>query len=352
MSEATVPYDAILLLSFGGPEGPDDVIPFLENVTRGRGIPRERLEQVGGHYYLFGGVSPINGQCRELLAALEPALAEAGIDLPVYWGNRNWHPMLADTVARMKADGVRRALAVATSAFSSYSACRQYLDDIAKARAAVGEGAPEIDKLAPYWNHPGFLETMIASTEAALARAREASAVEDAGRRILFTAHSIPTAMAETCDYETELREASALIAAAAAPGLAFELVFQSRSGPPTQPWLEPDVCDRLRELSADGVASVVLVPVGFVSDHMEVLYDLDTEAKTVAEELGLSLVRAATVGTAPRFVAGLVELLGDRIAGRPSRSIGSRGARPFPCEPGCCAYTPRRPAPSPEARS
>lgn len=354
----TVPFDAVLLLSFGGPEGPDEVMPFLENVTRGRGIPRERLEAVAEHYLHFGGRSPINDECRALIAALEAELAEHGPHLPVYWGNRNWHPMLADTLARMADDGVKRAVALVTSAYSSYSACRQYLDDIEKARATVGERAPLVEKIAPYWNHPGFLRTMMDKTKAALvelagARADEAAASSAAGgeadldparTRLVFTAHSVPMAMAETCDYVAELREASAIVAAAVAPGLSWDLVWQSRSGPPSQPWLEPDVCDHLRTLAGEGVDAVVLIPIGFVADHMEVKYDLDTEARAVTDELGMKMTRAKCVGSAPRFVAGLRDLLVAHIEGHPAEALGDRGARPTPCSPGCCAYTPARP--------
>lgn len=341
MSYTLPPIDAVLLLSFGGPEGPDDVVPFLENVTRGRNIPRERLEEVGKHYFLFGGVSPINAQCRELLAALRAELARHGPDLPVYWGNRNWQPLLADTLRQMADDGVRRAVAVATSAYSSYSACRQYLDDIDKARAAVGERAPIVEKLPPFYNHPGFIETMAANTRAAFAR----MSVESSKIRLVFTAHSIPTAMAATCDYEAELREAAALVAERAAPAdCVWDLVFQSRSGPPTQPWLEPDVCDHLRALRKAGVAGVVVVPIGFVADHMEVKYDLDTQAREVADEIGLEMERALAVGAAPTFVAGLRELLACHIEERRPPTLGTKGPRPFPCRPGCCAYTPQRP--------
>ena len=331
-------YDAVLLVSFGGPEGPDDVVPFLENVTRGRNIPRERLREVGQHYFLFGGVSPINAACRTLIAALEGELARHGPRLPIYWGNRNWHPMLEDTVRRMADDGIRRAVAVATAAYSSYSACRQYLDDIERARAAVGERAPVIEKIPPFWNHPGFIETMAENTACALRELGDASA---SLTRIIFTAHSIPHAMAATCAYEAELREASALVAERAAPGFAWELAYQSRSGPPTQPWLEPDVRDRLRELRTGGVRSVVLVPIGFVADHMEVLYDLDTDARSMAQEIGLKITRATTVGSAPVFVAALRELIADHITGRSPRTLGTRGPRPYPCAPGCCAYSP-----------
>jgi ferrochelatase len=336
------PFDAVLLLSFGGPEGPDDVVPFLENVTRGRGIPRERLEEVGKHYFLFGGVSPINAQCRELLGALRAELERNGPALPVYWGNRNWHPMLVDTVRQMADDGVRRAVAVATSAYSSYSACRQYLDDIDAARAAAGARAPKIEKLPPFWNHPGFIETMATHTRTALARMD----TQPAKTRLVFTAHSIPTAMAATCDYEVELREASALVAQRVSPRnapLGWDLVFQSRSGPPTQPWLEPDVCEHLRRLRDGGIDGVVVVPIGFVADHMEVKYDLDTQARAVADEVGLRMERALAVGAAPSFVTGLRELIACHIAGRTPPALGTRGPRPFPCRPGCCAYAPQR---------
>ncbi|MEE8311041.1 MAG: ferrochelatase [Candidatus Binatia bacterium] len=334
-------YDAVLLVSFGGPDGPDDVVPFLENVTRGRGVPRERLEQVGQHYSLFGGVSPINGLCRELVAALEDVLKREGPDLPVYWGNRNWRPMLEETIGRMAEDGVRRAVAVATSAYSSYSACRQYLDDIERAREVVGEAAPVIEKIPPFWNHPGFIETMADNARAALGRLQGEGA--ERSTRLVFTAHSIPTAMAGTCDYEVELREASALVAERAAPGLDWELVYQSRSGPPGVPWLEPDVCDHLRAIRTAGVERAVLVPIGFVADHMEVVYDLDIEARDVADEIGLAISRAPAAGSAPRFVSGLREALVAHMEGREPAVLGTRRPSPDPCAPGCCAYTPRR---------
>lgn len=338
MNTRLPPIDAVLLLSFGGPEGPDDVIPFLENVTRGRNIPRARLEEVGRHYLLFGGVSPINEHCRGLLAALASELERNGPRLPVYWGNRNWHPMLADTVHTMADDGVRRAVAVATSAFSSYSGCRQYLEDIERARAAVGARAPHIEKIPPFWNHSGFLETMadhVRRDLASLDVARDPGSV-----RVVFTAHSIPRSMAAACDYEAELREASSVVAQRAAAGLTWDLVYQSRSGPPTQPWLEPDVCDHLRDLHAHGVERVALVPIGFVADHMEVKYDLDTQARAVADELGLEMVRVATVGAAPRFVEGLRDLIACHVDGRAPSVLGTRGPRPDPCRPDCCAYT------------
>lgn len=347
MRHELLPFDAVLLLSFGGPEGPDDVIPFLENVTRGRGIPRERLEEVGKHYFLFGGVSPINSQCRELVIALRAELDRSGLDLPVYWGNRNWSPMLADTLRAMADDGMRRAVAVATSAYSSYSSCRQYLEDIVRARAEVGERAPIIEKLPPYYNHAGFIETMAPLTQDALARLN----LHSSRMRLVFTAHSLPTAMAEVCDYEDQLREAAALVAERVTPSgsneVQWSLVFQSRSGPPTQPWLTPDVCDHLRALREAGVEGVVVVPVGFVGDHMEVKYDLDTEARGVADAIGLRMERALAVGAAPTFVAGLRQLIFCHVKGKTPPTLGRRGAQPFPCPPGCCAYTPRRAEPS-----
>ncbi|HYC57016.1 MAG TPA: ferrochelatase [Candidatus Binatia bacterium] len=333
-------FDAVLLLSFGGPEGPDEVMPFLERVTAGRGVPRQRLEQVAAHYMLFGGVSPINEECRKLIAALQAELEARGIALPVYWGNRNAPPFLEDTVRKMARDGIGRAVAIATSAYSSYSACRQYLDDIERARTVVGEGAPVIEKLAPYWNHPGFIETMAEHTRAALA------SLGDANRprvRLLFTAHSIPTAMATTSDYVAELEEACALVAARSAPELAHELVYQSRSGTAVQPWLEPDVRDRLRALASDGVREIVLVPIGFVADHMEVKFDLDIEAAAVASECGIRLARAEAVGASPRFAAGLVDMIEDHVMGRPTSTLGARGPRPWPCAPACCVYSPHR---------
>lgn len=334
MTEVT-DYDAILIVSFGGPEAPDEVVPFLENVTRGRGIPRERLEQVGEHYFMFGGKSPINDQCRALIAALEQELRTRSIDLPVYWGNRNWDPMLADTVRQMTEDGVNSAIAFVTSATSSYSGCRQYRENIESARHEVGPAAPRIDKIRQFYDHPGFIEPMIDNVRAALDAAGPDS-------RLVFTAHSIPTSMAETSDYEAQLREASRLIAGGVG-ATEWDLVWQSRSGPPQIPWLEPDVNDHLEELADGGVSSVTLVPVGFISDHMEVLYDLDTEAVATAERLGLKLDRAATVGIDPRFVAMIVELVEERRSGGPRRALGELAVRPDFCPADCCP-PPSRP--------
>lgn len=330
-------HDAVLLLSFGGPEGPEDVMPFLDNVLRGRGVPDDRKRAVAEHYHLFGGVSPINGQNRALLDALRAELAANGPDLPVYWGNRNWHPMLADTVATMRDDGIRRALVFVTSAFGSYSGCRQYLDDLDAAREAV-PGAPELDKLRLYWDHPGFVTAVAEGLAPVLAAA-------PADPLVLFTAHSIPVAMAAGAPYERQLREAAGLVAQRC--GVArWELAFQSRSGPPSQPWLEPDVGDRIRE-AAGTERAVVACPLGFVSDHMEVVYDLDTEASAIAAEVGVTLLRAPTAGTHPAFVSMIRELVAERLDdAAPRRSLSVEGPWPDHCPAGCCPPL-RRPAPA-----
>jgi protoporphyrin/coproporphyrin ferrochelatase len=332
-------YDAFLLVSFGGPEGTDEVIPFLENVTRGRGVPRQRLEQVAEHYYHFGGVSPINQQCRDLLAAIEKDFAAAALDLPVYWGNRNWRPLLADTMAAMAADGRRHAVAFVTSPYSSYSSCRQYLEDIERARAQAGPGAPRADKLRPYFNHPGFIEPAAAAARAAAATLPAAAAE---GFDLVFTAHSIPEAMASASGpaggaYPEQLAEASRLVAGRLGGARSWRLAYQSRSGPPSVPWLEPDVGDCLAELAAAGSAGVVLVPIGFVSDHMEVVYDLDVEAMQAAARLGLPLARAATPSTDPRFVAMITELVRERLGEVPARALGDQGPAFGTCQDGCC---------------
>jgi protoporphyrin/coproporphyrin ferrochelatase len=303
-----VSYDAILIVSFGGPEAVPEVLPFLENVLRGRNVPRERLLAVAEHYYHFGGRSPINGHCRELIAALQKEIA-----LPVYWGNRNWHPMLAETVRQMAADGVRQALAIATSAYSSYSGCRQYIENIAAARAEVGERAPEIHKLPPFCGHPLFLQANVERVGDALARVpleRRADA------RLVFTAHSIPVSMAGTCRYEEQLLHTARHVSKAVEHA-EWDLVWQSRSGPPGQPWLEPDILGHLRVLAEDGVKDVVAAPIGFLSDHMEVLYDLDVEAAGRCHALGVEFVRAQTVGTHPLVIRMLRELIEDRQLGR-----------------------------------
>ena len=275
--------DALLVVSFGGPEGQDDVIPFLQNVLRGRQVPAERVEEVASHYRRFGGVSPINSQVRALIAALQDELAASHIDLPVYWGNRNWHPFLSDTIQQMAVDGRQRALAFITSPYS-YSGRRQYLDDVEAARVKVGDRAPVVEELPVFYNHPGFVEANADNLRAALAAAGDGAAVA-------FTAHSIPTAMEESAEYVAQVTETARLVARQA--GLAnWCLVYQSRSGPPTQPWLEPDIGEHLQALAHNGVAKVVVAPIGFISDHMEVIYDLDVQAREMAEGLGLTFVR------------------------------------------------------------
>jgi len=327
-------YDAILIVSFGGPEGRDEVIPFLENVLRGKNVPRERLLEVAEHYYHFDGVSPINQQCRALISALADELAEHGPQLPIYWGNRNWQPLLADALRKMKQDGVKRALALVTSVFSSYSGCRQYLEDIERARAEVGEGAPQVDKLRTFFNHPGFIDTMQDRVQTALDQIPKE---RHNATQIVFTAHSIPLAMASGCDYEKQLTEACRLVMEAF-PAQSWRLVYQSRSGPPSQPWLEPDVCDYLRELHAGGkITDVVLVPIGFISDHMEVLFDLDTEARQFCHEIGLNMVRAATAGTHPKFIGMLRELVMERTSGAERRYLGTLGPSHDECPADCC---------------
>jgi len=333
-------YDALLVVSFGGPEGPDDVMPFLENVLRGRPVSDERKREVAQHYLHFGGKSPIGDQCRALVAALSAELRAHGPALPVYWGNRNWHPMLEDTLRRMADDGVRRALAFMTSAYSSYSGCRQYRENVAAARAAVGERAPEVDKLRVFYNHPGFILPMARNVAAAL---DQVPAERRARAALAFTAHSIPLGMAQGSNYETQLREACRLVGeqVGRADG---RLVFQSRSGTPTQPWLEPDVGAHLRALKDAGAADVVLVPIGFISDHMEVMFDLDVEAAALARELGLHLVRARTVGTDPEFVGMIRELVQERTAGTPRRALGDLGPNHDVCPEDCCLAGAGRP--------
>lgn len=328
------PYEALLVLSFGGPERPEDVLPFLENVTRGRNVPRERLLAVAEHYHHFGGKSPINEQNRALIDALAAEFERHGPRLPIYFGNRNWHPFLTDTVRKMSADGIRRALVLFTSAFSSYSGCRQYRENIEAAQREVGAAAPQLDRLRMFFNHPLFIETMAERLSQAL---DQVPAERRANAILVFTAHSIPLGMAQNCQYETQLREACALVAASF-PGHAWRLAFQSRSGPPTQPWLEPDILDALRELAGQGVKNVVVVPIGFVSDHLEVLYDLDFEAQQLSESLGLNMVRAGTAGTAAKFVAMIRELVLERIEpGQARRAVGSFGPSHDVCPVDCC---------------
>ncbi len=327
-------YDALLVLSFGGPEGPDDVMPFLENVTRGRNVPKERLVEVSEHYLHFGGVSPINDQNRALILALKDEFDKSGVSLPIYFGNRNWRPFVTDTIRQMARDGVQRALVFVTSAMSSYSGCRQYREDVLRAKEEVGPGAPEFDKIRVFYNHPGFIGPMaqlVCETIERIPKKRKSTT------RFVFTAHSIPLSMARHCAYELQLDEASRLIAELA--GLPqHQIAYQSRSGPPHIPWLEPDILDKLRELRDDGASDVVIVPVGFISDHMEVLFDLDTEAQDVASDLGLRLHRVPTVGTHPDFVRMIRDLVVERTSDRPERAaLGTRGPNHDICPVSCC---------------
>ncbi len=349
MQPDTAPYDALLVVSFGGPEGPDDVLPFLQNVTRGRDVPRERLLEVAEHYAGFGGVSPISAQNRALVRALEADFEANGLDLPVYWGNRNWTPYLADTMRRMADDGVTRVLALLTSAYSSYPGCRQYREDLAGALALLGDRAPVVDRVRHYFNHPSFVETMVASTVTALESLDTPDARLDA--RLVCVTHSIPEPMSDASGpsggaYVAQHLDVARLVAAGVAAATGYEqpvdLVYCSRSGPPSQPWLEPDVNDHLETLAAAGVPGIVLVPIGFVSDHMEVKYDLDTEAAATAARLGLPLVRVPTVGTAPTFVAGVRELVLERAASVRGESpvrgaLGELGPSHDICPSGCC---------------
>ena len=324
--------DSVLLLSFGGPEGPDDVRPFLENVTRGRDVPPERLAQVEKQYLRHGGVSPINEQNRALLAALGSELARRGAPLACYWGNRNWHPYLADTIRQMADEGRRNAAVIVTSAFSSYSGCRQYHEDLARA-AAEADGAPKLTRVRVYGNHPGFAGAMAERVREAVDGAQLRDSVHT-----LFTAHSLPRRMAAACDYEAQLADVAEIVAATAGLTGETEVVYQSRSGPPQVPWLGPDVNDRLVELGGQGVNPVLVVPLGFVSDHMEVLVDLDTRARSAAARAGITMVRARTVGTHPLFVEALVDLVEETAGLRSDRpAVGRLGPRPDSCAPGCC---------------
>lgn len=331
----TPSFDALIVVSFGGPEGMNDVIPFLENVLRGRNVPRERMLQVAKHYELFGGVSPINEQNRQLIAALKKKLADKGPNLPIYFGNRNWNPLLADTIRQMRDDGIQNALAFVTSAYSSYSSCRQYLENIAAARSVVGDDAPRVEKIRAFYNHPLFIQANVENMRSAL---QKIPAEQRTNAQFVFTAHSIPMTMAKNCDYEAQLNETSRLTAEAL--GIQqWRLVYQSRSGSPAQPWLGPDVGDYLRELRAAGATDVVIAPVGFVSDHMEIVYDLDTEAKALCDELGLNMIRAATAGTHPMFVEMIRELIMERMDPEmPRRFVGLNEPRVDACKSDCCS--------------
>ncbi len=328
-------YDAVLVVSFGGPESREEVIPFLENVLRGRNIPRERILAVAEHYYHFEGKSPINQQTRELIAALKATLESNGTALPIYWGNRNWHPLLPDTLRKMKEDGIGRAVGFVTSAYSSYSSCRQYREDIARAQLEVGPGAPEVDKLRPFFNHPAFVEATVERVRDAL-QAIPATAQRDV--QIVYVAHSIPLTMANTSDYVRQLEEVRRLVSIA----LGHKndaLVYQSRSGAPGQPWLEPDILDYLREVKTRNLASaVVLAPISFISDHMEVLYDLDVAARNLCDSLGVVMTRAGTVGLHPKFIGMIRDLILERTKPQSERrAVGSLGPRPDTCAENCC---------------
>ncbi|MDA3038217.1 MAG: ferrochelatase [Actinomycetota bacterium] len=343
-------FDALLVLSFGGPEGQDDVLTFLRNVTRGRDVPDDRLAVVAEQYAQFGGRSPINDQCRALIAALEVELGGYDDRLPIYWGNRNWTPYLGDTVQQMADDGVRRALVFVTSAFGSYSGCRQYREDLDRARARVGEAAPELVKLRLFHNHPGFLVPVAERVRTALDRHLSAGpgSVDPSTHRLLFTAHSLPQSMAAGCDYEAQLRASAQEVVRLCGHHLTqgWELAYQSRSGPPQVPWLEPDVGDRIEALAATGAERVTVMPLGFISDHMEVIYDLDTLAARRATDCGVQFVRVPTVGTDPRFVTMIRELIEERTLGNRPVAIGSLPPWPNDCPPGHCPPPSRPPTP------
>ena len=350
-------YDALLLVSFGGPEGPDDVVPFLENVTRGRGVPRERLVEVGAHYDTFGGVSPINAQNRELRTAIESDLRDAGLELPVFWGNRNWAPYLSEAMESMKAAGLERVLCFVTSAYSSYSGCRQYRENLADALVAI-DGAGEsgesggfvvIDKVRHYFDHPGFVEPMVDSVLTAYAQLDVGGLPgpdRPGGVELVFTTHSVPVSIADTAGptggaYVAQHRAVAERITTIASQRLGrelvWDLVFQSRSGPPHVPWLEPDICDHLTSMRARGAAGAVMIPIGFVSDHVEVIWDLDTEAMQQARDIGLPCVRASTVGVDPRFVSMVRELVLERVGLTPARALSDLGPSHDVCPANCC---------------
>jgi len=340
-------FDAFLLVSFGGPEGPEDVMPFLRNVTRGRGIPEERLAAVAEHYYHLRGVSPINSVNRALLAALGVEFSERGIGLPLYWGNRNWKPYIADAERQMRYDGIKRALVFTTSATASYSACRQYRGDLAQARAVAGAGAPDLVKLRHFFDHPGFITANADGVRAAL---DSLPSGERDGARLVFTAHSIPIAMNDSSGpaanglYALQHRETARLVAEAVrGPGAEFDLVWQSRSGAPGSAWLEPDINDHLRALAGEGLSAVVVSPTGFLADHVEVVWDLEIEARQTAAELGLHFGRAATAGTHPAFVTAIAALVEEQLRGADPLALGTLGLCGIDCPPGCCP-PPSRP--------
>jgi ferrochelatase len=327
-------YDAVLVVSFGGPEGMDEVLPFLQNVLRGRNVPESRMKEVAHHYELFGGVSPLNAQNRELVSALRSELEISGLRLPIYWGNRNWHPLLPDTLGQMKNDRIRRALAFFTSPYSSYSSCRQYLEDIQRAQQLVGPEAAKVDRLRVFYNHPGFIQPLVENLTAAIQQIPE---LRRETAPVAFTAHSIPESMAANCDYVAQLQETCQLVAERAKIH-SWRLVFQSRSGPSSQPWLGPDILDHLTDLKAQGAKDVVVAPVGFISDHLEVIYDLDIEARKHCQSIGLNMVRASTVGVHPVFIRMIRELIAERMTPNPIRRfLGMRGPSHDFCPADCC---------------
>lgn len=335
-------YDAILIVGFGGPEKREDVIPFLENVLRGRNVPQERMLEVAEHYYLFDGISPINAHVRQLIDSLRTELDSNDIPLPIYWGNRNWHPLLAETMQQMADAGIQRALGLVLSAYSSYSSCRQYLENLNTARDAVGRDAPQIDKIRVFYNHPDFIAANADHLRMAL---EHFSQQQRETVHIAYTAHSIPCSMAGTCDYEKQLAETCRLVSEELAiPRERWKLVYQSRSGRPNDPWLEPDICDHLTTIHEQGVTNLVILPIGFLSDHLEVLYDLDIEAREVCETLGLNMVRAATPGTHPRFITMLRKLIQEPLTDSPLReAIGRYGPNHDVCPADCCPVPGRQ---------
>ena len=341
MNDNETPYDSFLLVSFGGPEGMDDVLPFLENVLRGKNVPRERMMEVVEHYRKFDGISPINEQNRQLISAIQKEFAASGVELPIYWGNRNWNPYFADTLRQMRDDGCQRAIAFFTSMFSCYSGCRQYRENIEDARAEVGRGAPIVEKVRMGFNHPQFIETLADNVRAA-AMSIDADLNDTP---VLFTAHSIPITMSDHCDYQRQLTEASRLVADMVGADN-WKLVYQSRSGPPQQPWLEPDICDAIARFDDESkLSALVVMPIGFVSDHIEVLFDLDDEAAALCRDRGIRMARASTAGTSPKFVRMIRELVQERLSNHSQRlALGELGPWHDVCPPDCCMYTPRRP--------
>ncbi len=345
--QSTSEYDAILVLSFGGPEKMDDVIPFLENVLRGRNVPRERMLEVAHHYEQFDGVSPINQQNRELIDALTVELQRAGINLPIYWGNRNWHPMLNETVHQMKADGIKKALTYVTSGYSCYSGCRQYRENIIAAREHIGPDAPTLDKIRVFYNHPDFIAANVEHIQAAI---NQLPNDLQSNCQIAFTAHSIPDSMASISDYVKQLSETARLIAEQLElPSTRYQLVYQSRSGRPQDPWLEPDILDHINSLHAQSINALVIAPIGFLSDHMEVLFDLDVEAKNLCDDLHIPMARSKTVGNHPFFISMIRELIEERLGVREQkRAIGQFGPNHDVCPMNCCP-APTRPAARPQ---